>query len=50
MFSFRTIKVINRARAASGDVEMNDEHSDYRWISENLQPFVREMIARSGIF
>jgi hypothetical protein len=38
---------------ASGDVEMNDEHSDHRWITEttgDLHPFVTEMIKRSGIF
>ena len=42
-----------RVDVASGDVKMNDEHSDYRWITGDtgdLHSFVREMIERSEIF
>ena len=48
-----TVTTFYRVDVASGDVEMNDEHSDYRWITgetEDLHPFIREMIARSEIF
>ena len=48
-----TVTTFYRVDVASDDVKMNDEHSDYTWITENtgdLHPFIREMIARSGIF
>jgi len=48
-----TVTTFYRVDVASGDVEMNDEHSDCRWITGNtgdLHPFVEEMIARSEIF
>ena len=48
-----TVTTFYRVDVASGDVEMNDEHSDHRWITEttgDLHPFIREMITRSGIF
>ena len=48
-----TVTTFYRVDVVNGDVEMNDEHSDYRWIAGDtgdLHPFVREMITRSGIF
>jgi len=48
-----TVTTLYRVDVASGDVEMNDEHSDYKWIAgntEDLHPFVTEMMERSGIF
>ncbi len=39
-----------RVDVASRDIEMNDEHSDHRWITGDLHPFVAEMIERAGIF
>ena len=48
-----TVTAFYRVDVVSGDVEMNDEHCDYRWITgdaEDLHPFVREMITRSEIF
>ena len=48
-----TVATFYRVDVASGDVEMNDEHSDYTWITEtteDLHPFIREMITRSEIF
>jgi len=48
-----TVTTFYRVDVASGDVEMNDEHSDYRWITENaedLHPYVAEMIERADIF
>ena len=48
-----TVTTFYRVDVASGDVEMNDEHSDCRWITGDtgdLHPFVVEMIARSEIF
>jgi hypothetical protein len=41
-----------RVDVAGGDVEMNDEHSRYRWATSpsGLHPYVAEMIERSGIF
>lgn len=48
-----TVTTFYRVDVASGDVEMNDEHSGYTWITEttgDLHPFIREMTARSGIF
>ena len=48
-----TVTTFYRVDVASDDVKMNDEHSDYTWITENtgdLHPFIREMIARSEIF
>jgi len=48
-----TVTTFYRVDVASGDVEMNDEHSDYRWITGDtgdLHPFVAEMIERAEIF
>ena len=48
-----TVTTFHRVDVASGDVEMNDEHSDYTWITEtteDLHPFVTERMERSGIF
>ncbi|MBA7609623.1 GDP-mannose mannosyl hydrolase [subsurface metagenome] len=48
-----TVTTFYRVDVASGNVEMNDEHSDYRWITGDtgdLHPFVTEMIERAGIF
>ena len=48
-----TVTTFYRVDVANGDVEMNDEHSDYTWITGNtgdLHPFVAEMIERAGIF
>jgi len=47
------ITTFYRVDVASGDVEMNDEHSDYKWITGDpgdLHPFVAEMIERARIF
>ena len=48
-----TVTTFYRVDVASGDGKMNDEYSNYTWITENtmdLHPFIREMTARSGIF
>jgi hypothetical protein len=45
-----TVTTFYRVDMASGDVEVNDEHSDYRWITGDLHPFVAKMIERAGIY
>ena len=48
-----TVTTFYVVEVAGGDVEMNDEHSDYRWVTEDpgdLHPFVAEMVERAGIF
>ncbi len=48
-----TVTTFYRVDVASGDIEMNDEHSDHTWITRNtgdLHPFVAEMIERAEIF
>jgi len=55
IFDFRRLQQLFHylVTVTSGDVEMNDEHSDYRWITGDpgdLHPFVAEMIERAGIF
>ncbi len=46
------VTVYYHIEAADDDVEMNDEHSAYRWIteiSEDLHPYLKEMIEESGV-
>ena len=48
-----TITIFHRVDVANDDVEMNDEHRDYKWISEvteDLHPCLKEMIKKSEIF
>ena len=45
-----TVTTFYRVDVASGDVEMNDKHSDYRWITGDLHPFVAKVIERAGIY
>ena len=42
-----------RANVADEKIKMNDEHSNYKWISkieDNLHPYVKHMIKESEIF
>lgn len=42
-----------RADVEDDGVRLNDEHRDHRWISEStedLHPYIREMIEEAGIF
>jgi colanic acid biosynthesis protein WcaH len=47
------ITIFFRADVGSDKVELNDEHSDFKWvssISEDLHPYMKHMIKESGIF
>jgi ADP-ribose pyrophosphatase YjhB (NUDIX family) len=51
--NIQTITIFHRVDVANDDVKMNDEHRDYKWISEvtdDLHPYLKEMIEQSEIF
>ena len=49
----QTITVFYRVEVESEEIRMNDEHDDFKWITEmtpELHPYLRHMIKESNIF
>ena len=50
---YYTVTTYYRAEVDTRDVVMNQEHSEYKWITEpnrDLHPYLQEMITESKIF